>query len=57
MFTTPEDWTLVAREMFATVPDARTQFADIDRLVAQELVDWHPGETWNASIRKQQSEC
>jgi hypothetical protein len=41
MFTTPEDWTLVAREMFSNAPDARAQFADFDRLVAQELVDTH----------------
>ena len=41
MFTTPEDWKLVAREMFTNAPDARAQFADFDRLVAQELVDTH----------------
>lgn len=39
MFTTPEDWALVAREMFDNQPDARVQFADFDRLVAQELTD------------------
>lgn len=39
MFTTPEDWALVAREMFAKAPDARAQFIDFDRLVAQELCD------------------
>jgi hypothetical protein len=39
MFTTPEDCNLVSCDMFTNAPDARAQFADFDRLVAQELVD------------------
>lgn len=44
MFTTPEDWALVAREMLSKTPDAREEFADFDRLVAQELADKN---SWN----------
>lgn len=51
MFTTPEDWALVAREMFTKSPDARAQFSDFDRLVAQELSDkgaWNDLESFYA---------